>query len=94
MNCKEFEKRFHELADDRVSPHQDVALQQHATECHDCAELLCGWQQVELALNFQDQSVLPTKPSVPRGGTRMIQVLASIAANIVLGRYLFGSKAQ
>ena len=101
MNCHEFEDRFHQLADDRLAPHQDALLQSHADECDDCAELLIGWEQIDSALLFSSvnepeeairQQSDNSQRDQARRVTRTVQFLASIAAALFLVVTINGSK--
>jgi hypothetical protein len=72
MRCDEFELRWNDLLDERLSPESDPALAAHVAECRECARLMHDMTFVSAALH-----AAPLEPLSPDFAVRVSSLAAS-----------------
>ena len=59
MKCAEFERRLHELLDQRIQPESDFQLFHHAQQCSRCRRSLNGVATLLSGIDLLDVPSLP-----------------------------------
>lgn len=85
MKCSDFEQRFHQLLDDRLSPEDDLELLSHAEQCAECDRDLVIWSKIDSVFADQPAAVSMTVSSSFRDRVfwRAASVVGAVAAAIL-----------
>jgi len=94
LHCSDFEKRIHELLDDRLIPSADPSLNDHAEKCPECAALMQDYEEIELVLRSKNSCHdLPTLSPIATTEflTRNSSVILALVATFVISLNIVNS---
>ena len=94
LNCSDFEKRIHEILDDRLILSADPSLNEHAKKCPECAVLMQDYEKMELALTSNNSChELPTRSPIATTEflTRNSNVILTLVATLVISLNIYSS---
>jgi hypothetical protein len=94
LHCSDFEKRIHEILDDRLILSADPSLNEHAKKCPECAVLMQNYEKIELALTSNNSChELPTRSPIAttKSLTLNLNVILTLVATLVISLNIYSS---